>query len=196
MNKKAGLLITLERLLGAIRLSMLLAILLALAGGGYYIIGHSRPVKAKMETSLEGGDGVKTKISGFTMYEKSSNNDLLTVLAREVVLTDSEMDMDNVKVSFVSKVKSESSFELIAENAVMDNESQNAVFSGNVSVRSSRPTTLKTNKLSWLAEKRIVITDSPVRIEQKAAVITGTGLVMDLDKQTIKIGKTVRAVFN
>jgi LPS export ABC transporter protein LptC len=196
MKKKASLLITVERLLGAIRLSMLLGILLAVAGGGYYIVEHSQPVKAKMVTSLKGGDGVKTKIYGFTMREKSANNDLLTVEAREVTVTDAEMDMDSVKVSFVSKAKSESSFELSAQNAIMDNESQNAVFSGDVSVRTSRPTILKTQRLNWLAEKRVVTTDSPVRIEQRAAVITGNGLVMELDKQTIRIGRTVRAVFD
>jgi LPS export ABC transporter protein LptC len=185
-----------ERLLRRLRALLLVGILLLAGGGAYHILTRSEPPKTWMESNLDVSDGIKTKITGFRMIEKSANQDVWTVEATRASMTPEEIQMDDVRVDFISGTKGETSFKLSSRNAAMDAKTQNATFIGDVKAETPRPITIETDTLDWKAAQRVILTSSPVRIGMNAGVFTGKSLLMTLDKQTLALDGGVTASLN
>lgn len=185
-----------ERLLRRLRALLLVGILLLFGGGAYHLLTRSEPPKTWMESNLDVSDGIKTKITGFRMIEKSANQDVWTVEAKRASMTPEEIKMDDVRVDFISGTKGETSFKLSSRNAAMDTKTQNATFIGDVKAETPRPITIETETLDWKAAQRVILTSSPVRIGMNAGVFTGKSLLMTLDKQTLALDGGVTASLN
>ncbi|MBI3581657.1 MAG: LPS export ABC transporter periplasmic protein LptC [Nitrospinae bacterium] len=185
-----------ERLLRRLRALLLVGILLLSGGGAYHLLTRSAPPKTWMESNLDVSDGIKTKITGFRMIEKSANMDVWTVEATKASMTPEAIEMDDVRVDFLSGTKAETSFKLSSQKAAMDPKTQNATFIGEVRARTRRPITIETDALDWKAAQRVILTSSPVRIGMKSGVVTGKSLSMNLDNQTVALGGGVTASLN
>ncbi len=182
-----------ERLLGPLRALLLVGILLLSGGGAYHLLTRSEPPKTSMESNLDASDGIKTKITGFRMIEKSANLDVWTVEAKKASMTPESIEMDDVRVDFLSGTKAETSFKLSSLRAAMDVKTQNATFIGDVRAETPRPITIETDALDWKAAERVILTSSPVRIGMNGGVFTGKSLLMSLDKQTVALAGGVTA---
>ncbi|MBI3795189.1 MAG: LPS export ABC transporter periplasmic protein LptC [Nitrospinae bacterium] len=178
-----------------LRRATLLLIVALFFGGGYYFFS-SASARSVAQSGLTGADGIKTRISGFRLREKYKNDDYWVVDAQSVVLTDARMELENVRGSFLSKENAESSFDLVSKRAVMENVSQDAVFSGGVTVTTSRPMTLVTERLDWNSARRIVSTDQPIVMDVNSVTVNGKDLLLELDKQTLSINSSVEALFD
>jgi LPS export ABC transporter protein LptC len=185
-----------ERLLGRLRALLLVGILLLSGGAAYHLLTRSEPPKTWMESNLDASDGIKTKITGFRMIEKSANLDVWTVEAKRASMTPEEIEMDDVRVDFLSGTKAETSFKLSSRNAAMDVKTQNATFIGDVKAETPRPITIETDTLDWKAAQRVILTSSPVKIGMNAGVFTGKSLLMSLDNQTVALDGGVTASLN
>jgi LPS export ABC transporter protein LptC len=193
MKNKAHTYIRFDKLLRGLRALMLVAILLSAGGVVYHLFAVNEPAKTWMESNLDVGDGIKTKIAGFKMHEKSANHDTWVVEAERASLANDEIEMGKVKMNYVSGTRAETSFELTALKAVMDNKTQNAAFTGDVRVRTPRPVTVETDRLDWVSARRAISTDSPVRVWLNSGEITGKGFLMLLDEQSLSFNSVVRA---
>jgi LPS export ABC transporter protein LptC len=195
MKNKALYYVRFDKLLRALRGLMLAAIVLFVVGGAWHLFSGGEPIKTLLESNLDVSDDIKTKINGFKMVEKSGNNDFWTVEAGKASLTGDQMRMDEVRMDYKSGKKADASFKLNAAKAEMDVKTQNAVFSGGVTVKTPRPVTVETDRLDWTGVRRIISTELPVRVSVNSGVITGRDLVLTLDKQTLTLNKPVRARF-
>lgn len=182
-----------ERLLRRLRALLLVGILLLSGGGAYHLLTRSETPKTWMESNLDASDEIKTKITGFRMIEKSADQDVWTVEAKRASMTPESIDMDDVRVDFLSGTKAETSFKLSSLKAAMDVKTQNATFIGDVRAETPRPITIETDTLDWKAAQRVILTSSPVRIGMNGGVFTGNSLSMSLDKQTVALGGGVTA---
>ena len=78
----------------------------------------------------------------------------------------------------------------------MDNNNQNATFTGDVRAKTPRPVTIETDRLDWNSARRVISTASPVRVWASSAVLTGRDLFLNLDKQTLALSGGVTASLN
>jgi LPS export ABC transporter protein LptC len=196
MNSKAHKYVRLEKFSRGLRGLVLAVIVFVLGWAGYHLFEFQEPKKTVIESTLDVGDGLKTKISGFKMREKSSNKDLWVLNSGLASMANDEIEMDNVKVGFVSGTKATGSFELSAIKAVMDNRTQNAVFSGDVTITTAKPATVKTDRLDWNTDKRTISTDLPVKVWMDFGSVTGSGLIMNMEKQSLSLNSNVKASLN
>lgn len=196
MNSKAQKYIRLAKFSRGLRWLALAVVLFVLGGAAYRLFEFQEPQKTVVESTLDVGDGLKTKISGFKMREKSPNNDMWVLNAGSASMANDEIEMDRVKVGFVSGTKATGSFELSAGKAVMDNRTQNAVFSGDVTITTAKPATVKTDRLDWNTDKRTISTDQPVKVWLDFGSVTGSGLIMDMERQSLSLNSKVKASLN
>ncbi|VAX18051.1 hypothetical protein MNBD_NITROSPINAE02-1605 [hydrothermal vent metagenome] len=82
-----------------------------------------------------------------------------------------------------------------AENGVMMNETKDLEASGNVIVRDEKGRALITESLSWDQEGRVITTDGVVRVFGSNFVLTGTGMIVRPDDETVEILSDVKATF-
>jgi len=184
-----------DRFLEALRILALVSILLLLGAGGYHLLSRPAPETSRSDSALSGEDGVKTKITGFSMTEKAGNDDRWTLNAQEVWVTEATTDMDGVKMHFAHPQKKDTTFDVASKKASMDNRTKNITFSGDVWVKMPRPLTLHTEKLDWISAKRTITTDDAIRIETTSGVVNGKGLIVELDEQRFTVAHSVRALF-
>jgi LPS export ABC transporter protein LptC len=78
----------------------------------------------------------------------------------------------------------------------MYTRTQNVAFSGGVVVKNPKPITLTTESLDWDARRRIIYSDTPVKLEVDTAMILGRDMTLELDKQKIEINGDVQALFD
>ncbi|MBI5178882.1 MAG: LPS export ABC transporter periplasmic protein LptC [Nitrospinae bacterium] len=184
-----------DRVLLYMKIATLLAVLSLLTAGGFYLLAHPEPGKSWTESDLNGQNGLKTKITGFKLSEKSGNEDKWSLTAETVYVTGGTTEMDGVAMRFARALKRDTSFDLTSQKAVMDNATKNITFIGNVLVKMPRPLSLHTESLIWNAEKRTISTDEVVKMETSSAVVNGRGMDIDLDRQSFTVKNAVQALF-
>lgn len=106
------------------------------------------------------------------------------------------MKLDAVKMIFHAKDGED--YVLTAGEALYDEAAGVVDAMGGVSVKSKKSRhkgfTMTTDKIRYHAKSRKVASDEPVRIISDGMLITGTGLVVDLDGGKLNILKNVKAV--
>lgn len=87
-----------------------------------------------------------------------------------------------------------------AARAVLDQPSRTLAFEEDVEVRrreaGTNPLRARMPTLKVDLEARTGATDDPVTIDQGSSRLTGTGLDIDLERESFKLRRDVRAVFN
>ena len=189
-----------DRLLPALRFALLAAIIGAFAAGGYYVMSHPGAIKTAAARSASdgiGGPGVRGRIKGFRMAEKTAGEDRWNLNADLVSLKDDVNEMTEVYMCYFPAMKKGLEMELTSRSAVVQNATSDVVFNGGVQVKTNGKTasTLHAETLNWNHHTRRIFTDGPVRVESRNAVITGQGLVVDMERQSFDILHAVRAVF-
>ena len=80
---------------------------------------------------------------------------------------------------------------LTGNRGKIDLSEKNVFLEGNVKA-SSNQIHLKTKTLSWFRKKRIVVTEDPVWVKQNNILITGQGMLADINLRKIKVNKNVK----
>lgn len=173
------------------RLSLSAGILALMLAGIYHFSRKPDHKAAKTQTEVGKKSGLITKIIDIKLFEKTSNGDIWKLIAKEVEIRNSDTSMNDVRMSYSSKDNDD--LELTAEKAVMENHSQNVLFSGKVRVRSEKQLTLATERLVWRPQERLLTSDGKVFIETGAGFISGEGMVIDLNKKNLAILNSVKA---
>ena len=189
----------LDRSQAALRVVLLAAIFGVIVAGGYYIMAYPGPGKANgrgMSNEI-GAEGVYGRIKGFKMAEKNANKDRWNLTADVVSMKNDVKEMTEVRMRYLSAKKRGLGLDLSSHAAVVQNATNDIMFSGEVLVKTNgeMPAVLHTPTLNWSQGKRQVFTNAAVRLESRKAQITGRGLVVDIDRQTITVLNTVQAAF-
>lgn len=189
----------LDRSLATLRFTLLAAILGMIVGGGYYILTFPGPSKTNgLGMSNEvGGEGVRGKIKAFEMSEKTGSEDRWSLTADTVIMKDDVKEMTEVNMHYLPAMKRGLGLDLSSRAAVVQNATSDVVFSGEVLIKTSgeMPSIMQTQTLNWSQGKRQIFTDGIVRLESRKAVITGRGLVVDVNRQTVTVLNAVQATF-
>ena len=186
-------------MLATLRIALLIAIFGTLAAGGYYIMVYPAPGKpGAWNTSDDiGSDGVRGRIKVFKMSEKTANQDRWNLNADVVDMKDKVKEMSDVNMHYFPAMKRGLELDMSSRNAVVQNDSNDIAFSGEVVIKTSgtMATILHTQTINWSQKKRQIFTSDAIRLDSRKAVITGKGLVVDVDRQTFKVLNAVQAVF-
>ncbi len=188
-----------DRLKATLRFALLTAILGMLVAGGYYIMvypGSGKPGGWNASDDI-GSDGVRGRIKAFTMSEKSANEDRWNLTADVVSMKDEVKEMAEVRMRYLPAMKRGLELDMSSRAAVVQNASNDIAFSGEVVVKTggATPTVLHTQSINWSQKKRQISTGDAVRLESRKVVISGRGLVLDVDRQTVTVLNAVQAAF-
>lgn len=190
-----------DRLLFALRFALLAAIAGVIVAGGYHIMSHPGAVNAANVWATSdgiGGEGVRGRIKAFKMSEKTAGEDRWNITADVVSMKDDVREMTEVHMRYLPAAKRGlMGLDLSSPAAVVQNATSDIVFSGGVSVKTNgaMPAILHAQTLNWSQKKRQIFTGDAVRLESRKAVITGRGLVVDMERQTFTVLNAVQAAF-
>jgi LPS export ABC transporter protein LptC/lipopolysaccharide transport protein LptA len=135
--------------------------------------------------------GLVSKMYRTVITEKNPNDEVLKLSAMESFVGDTFMEMKKIDALF--SPANNRPLDLTANNGLLDNNSGNAVFTGNVRVVSKRPFLLITERLDWVDDERLLKTTKRVRMESDEGVVTGLGLLLNVDTQDVIIVNSVKA---
>jgi len=136
-------------------------------------------------------EGLVSKMYRSVITEKNPKDEILKLSALESFVGDTVMEMKKINALF--RPTDNSPLKLTANQALLDNNSRDAVFTGNVKVVSKRPFLLFTERLDWADEERMLKTTRRVRMESDEGVVTGRGLLLNVDTQDVTVLKTLKA---
>lgn len=98
----------------------------------------------------------------------------------------------NVKVTFYSSNRPP--LVVTSKEGEVDMTTHRVVARGDVEMSSQEGYTLTTQTLHWVPDGKLIKTDDPVRIVGKTFEVTGVGMVSELERHSLQVLKTVRAV--
>lgn len=189
-----------DRLLPALRFALLAAIIGVFVAGGYHVMsqpGAMKAADARVASDGIGGHDVRGRIKGFRMAERTAGEDRWNIMADVVNMKDDVNEMTEVRMRYLPAKKKGLELELTSRSAVAQNATNDVAFSGGVLLKTNgqTPSTLHAETLNWSQQRRKISTGGAVRMESRHAVITGEGLVVDVERQTFDILHAVRAAF-
>lgn len=192
--------LALDRSLATIRFTLLAGMIGMIVAGGYFITAYSGSSKANggsMSNSEVGSEGVRGRIKLFKMSEKTAGEDRWNLTADTVIMKENVKEMTEVHMHYLPAMKQGLGLDLSSRTAVVKNATSDVAFSGEVKVKTSgqMPATLHSETLNWSQKNRQISTGGAVRVESRKAVITGQGLVVDLNRQTLTVLNAVQAAF-
>jgi len=128
------------------------------------------------------------EVDAFTLHESSSGKRLYTLEAQRAYVYDpaSRVDVSDLRVLFYDEVGGVNST-LVAEEGSIYSKNEDLVARGQVVVRTSDSTVLKTDSLAWSNQRRLVRTDADLVIETPRGRVEGKGLVSDAGLTKIDI---------
>lgn len=189
INKRHAML---DKVAGAFKIAVLIAIMGGVVSGGRYIISLS-PENVGVHKKDE--KEVRAKIHSFKMAEKAPNSDLWNLEADTVFLNDETRELENVRVRYRQKESMDAPILMTAARAVVRNDTLDIDFLGNVAVRGAEPNVFSTERLYWRQDERRFYTEDDITLEAEEAVITGRGIMADMDNKSITVLESVRAVY-
>ncbi len=188
-----------DRSLATLRFALLAAIFGMIVAGGYYITAFPSPGKTnRFGISNEGGgEGVRGRIKVFRMSEKTADEDRWNLTANAVTMKDDVKEMTEVHMRYLPAKKKGLGLDMSSRAAVVQNATSDVAFSGDVLVKTNgaMPAILQTQTLNWSQKMRQISTGDAVRLESRKAVITGRGLVVDVNRQMFTVLNAVQATF-
>lgn len=101
-------------------------------------------------------------------------------------------ELEDVKITFYSKDGKR--YEAKGTNGTLMNETKDVELRGDVVVTSANGYKLTTTILNYSSNKRQISTKERISIDGSKIYAQGTGLVLDLNKETVSILKNVRTV--
>lgn len=105
-----------------------------------------------------------------------------------------KVSLTAITVSFFSKEGSV--YKLAADRGELFTESQDVSLYGNVVAETADGYTIRTDSIKYIARDKKVSTTDPVSFRSKEMVMTGTGMVIDLEEEKLYILDEVKASGN
>ena len=177
-----------------LKYTLLLGIVALIGAGGYYLLNQPIAGDSVFETEMGGKKGIKGKIKNIRLMEKMGKGEIWELTATAVSVNDDRTEMRDIDMVYHSVERGPIS--ILSDTGTLEADSQDALFNGNVRLRSPKPLFLTTEQLHWNAKTRLMTTDKKVRIVTGGAVINGTGLVINADSQEVTVKHSVKATFN
>lgn len=100
--------------------------------------------------------------------------------------------LEDLRMTFYQR--SGSDYQLSADQGELDMDSRNMRITGNVKAVMPDNATIETTSAFYDNTSRIITTNDPLTITRKNLVMQGTGMVANLDTETVSILKNVRVV--
>ena len=131
-------------------------------------------------------------IEGFTMHETASGERLYTLEADTagVFERDGHVNVARPRVSFYTEAGAIHAV-LVAHSGILGSRTGDLVAYGNIEVRTSDSTLLRTDSLYWDNAVRLVRTDAPVAILTPRGELFGHGLIADAGLTRVEIQSEV-----
>lgn len=177
-----------------LKYTLLLGIAALIGAGSYYFINQPTAGDSIFKTEIGGEKGIKGKIKNIRLMEKMGEGEVWELTATAVSLNDDVTEMRDIDMIYHSAQRGP--ITLLSDTGTLETGSQNAVFNGNVRVRSPKPLFLTTEQLHWDTKTRLMTTDKKVRIVTGGAIIHGEGLIINADSQKVTVKHSVKATFN
>lgn len=192
--------LALDRSLATLRFTLLAGMLGMIVAGGYYIMAYPGPSKTANGWGMASevvDEGVRGRIKHFRMSEKTAGEDRWNLAADGVIMKDDVKEMTEVRMHYLPAMKQGLGLDLSSRAAVVKNATSDVAFSGKVLVKTNgkMPAILYSETLDWSQKNRQISTSGAVRVESRKAVITGQGLVVDVNRQTLTVLNAVQAIF-
>jgi len=154
--------------------------------------------QATATVSLQEQQGADAWIQGFSYRQTRSGSTKWVVTAEQAQVFDDEhvAKLQNVKVQLFDQTFQKEQLLITAQEGVMNTSSNDFEL---ISHDEKTVITFEdgyqvfTDKLSWKEEARQIYTADPVVIQSEGLVITGTGLVGDVEKNEFRLLNNVRA---
>jgi LPS export ABC transporter protein LptC len=102
--------------------------------------------------------------------------------------------LSSINVSFFSKEGAV--YKLSADRGELCTESQDVSLTGNVVAETAEGYSIRTDSIKYVARDRKVSTADPVSVSSKEMVMTGRGMVIDLEAEKLYILEEVKASGN
>lgn len=174
---------------------MLLAIVIvALSGATAWLLySSSSPISGVGAVKVMRQEALS--LDGMRIYEKKNNQRIMELVAARGVISLDETRTDLEKFTFVSHSDDTGDVTLTAERGTMINATHDVTARGSVLARDSEGRALLANSLKWLNSRREIVTDDKVWIFGDRFVITGHGMLVDVDAERMELHSGVKAVF-
>lgn len=105
-----------------------------------------------------------------------------------------KVSLTSITVSFFSKEGAV--YKLAADRGELFTESQDVSLQGNVVAETAEGYTIRTDSIKYVASDKKVSTADPVNFSSKEMVMTGKGMVIDLEEEKLYILEEVKASGN
>ncbi len=102
--------------------------------------------------------------------------------------------LSSISVSFFSKEGAV--YKLSADRGELCTETQDVSLTGNVMAETAEGYSIRTDSIKYVARDRKVSTADPVSVKSKEMVMTGKGMVIDLEEEKLYILQEVKASGN
>ena len=162
----------------------------------FALCGCNDSGESETNTNLtdEVDEGAFGQIKEFTYVRTIRDRTEFELTARSAVFfaLENRVDLSNTEAVFIGK-NGRKMF-LKADNGQIRTETGDMAASGNVVVRTDAGYKATTEVLNYRAEGQLITSDHPVRIDSDTMVITGTGLELPVEEQTLELKENVKAL--
>ncbi len=148
----------------------------------------------KVEIEIGKTENLTGKVLDLRILDKNDLGEVLKLNAKEALVNDSVTKMKYISAVFSSK--KHKTIEISSDTGEYMSKTKDAVFSGSVEVKSKQPFSLKTQRLDFVSDKRILKTDLYVEYITDGTKISGKGMIIEIDTQNVEILSSVDATFN
>ncbi|MDH5542142.1 MAG: LPS export ABC transporter periplasmic protein LptC [Nitrospinota bacterium] len=143
------------------------------------------------KTEVGKKSGLKSKMENITITEKNKDGELLQVRAVEAQISDRHVELSKLEVVF--HPSGQPPINLTSETGFLQNKTNDAVFSGNVVVKSERPFQLESERFDWASELKLLTTSEKVTLVRDDLTVLGKGMIMNLKTEDVVVLESVRA---
>lgn len=162
------------------------------------IIGCSDSNAPKLEANGEDQvqQGASGKITDFTYVRTVKDQTEFELTAKSAVFFSIENRVALVKTKVVFFGKNGQKLFLSADKGEVRTESADMLAQGNVVVKTDAGYRVTTEALLYKAKSKLIHTDRHVQIESETMIMTGVGLELPVEEQTLELKENVKAFLN
>jgi LPS export ABC transporter protein LptC len=132
------------------------------------------------------------EMEGFTLVETHNGVKRVEVVGSQMIEHPDQqsLDVQDVKVDFYDEHGTHQSV-LTALAGTVDTQTSNMTVRGDVVVVTDDGVRLETEELTWLDERRRIVTELPVRIVRDTGEVRGVGLDTDPELREFRLGSRI-----
>jgi len=170
---------------------------IAAAGGALLLWGGTAGLPLPAPSAILPGGRPDVTLLGVRVVEDRAGERLWEAAADRATVFEGEgrtlltREVQPVRITLYSDGRT---LESVADRAVVWMEKREVVLEGDITARSDQGITLRTERLTWLADRRSLETDAPVTITRAGLTVEGEGMQADLtlERLTLKVHRGSR----